>query len=313
MTDMRSANLGSVDLNLLHVLATVLEERSATRAAKRLHVTQSAVSNALRRLRELFGDQLVVRRPHGLEPTPRALALLPRLREWADDTRGLLGDPPAFDPQRSTRTFRIACSDAVATALLQPILRLMRERCPAARLRLLTLDRALPEDGLARGQVDLLVGMPPVLPEGHDAELVYRDPMESIVRTGHPAVRSRLTLDAFTRLPHVDVALFDDVNDAIDKALAKHGRVRVVQVALPHFSSVPLAVAETDCVATLSSRLARAAAARLPLRVLKPPVALEPVEVRQVWHRRFSTDDAVLFLRELVRDAARSRAHASLR
>jgi DNA-binding transcriptional LysR family regulator len=212
-----------------------------------------------------------------------------------------VGDPPSFDPQRSTRTFRIACSDAVATTLLQPILRLMRERSPAARLRLLTLDRALAEDGLARGDVDLLIGIPPVVPEGHDAELVYRDPMESIVRTRHPTVRSRLTLDAFAQLPHVDVALFGNVNDAIDKALAKHGRARVVQVALPHFSSVPLAVAETDCVATLSSRIARAAAARLPLRVLKPPVVLDPVEVRQVWHRRFSTDGGVIFLRALVR------------
>jgi DNA-binding transcriptional LysR family regulator len=169
----------------------------------------------------------------------------------------------------------------------------------------LTLDRALAEDGLARGDLDLLIGIPPVLPEGHEAELVYRDPMACIVRARHPTVRSRLTLEAFTQLPHVDIALFGNVDDAIDRALAKHGRSRSVQVALPHFSSVPLAVAETDCVATLSSRLARAAAERLPLRVLKPPVALDPIEIRQVWHRRSEIDGAVRFLREVVREAAR--------
>lgn len=305
---MPDVNLSSVDLNLLHVLATVLEERSATRAAQKLHVTQSAVSNALRRARELFDDPLVVRRPYGLEPTPRALALLPSLRVWIEDARRLLADAPSFDPKRSTRTFRIACSDAVAVTLLQPILRLLGERAPNTRLRMLTLDRLITEDGLARGDVDLLIGIPPVLPAGHEAELVYRDPMECIVRRDHPTVGARLSLDSFASLPHVDLALFEAVDDTIDRALSRHGRSRTVQVVLPHFSSVPLAVTETSCVATLSSRLARAFASRLPLRVLKPPVALEPVEIRQVWHKRSEVDAAVRFLRVVVHDAARLSA-----
>lgn len=301
-------NLSGVDLNLLHVLAIVLEERSATRAAKKLHVTQSAVSNTLRRTRELFGDPLVVRRPHGLEPTPRARALLPALREWVEGTRRLIAEAPTFDPLRSTRTFRIACVDAIATTLLQPILRILMERAPEARLRMLTLDRLIAEDGLARGEVDLLVGVPPVLREGHDAELVYRDPMECIVRLDHPTVRRRLTLDAFALLSHVELALFDVIRDDVDQALSKHGRSRTVQIALPYFSSIPLAVVETDCIATLPSRLARSFAARMPLRVLKPPVSLDPIEVRQVWHRRSDVDGAVRFLREVVRDAAKSSA-----
>jgi DNA-binding transcriptional LysR family regulator len=305
---MLDVNLGSVDLNLLHVLATVLEERSATRAAQRLHVTQSAVSNALRRARDLFGDPLVVRRPHGLEPTPRALAMLPGLRVWAEGARRLLVEPPSFDPGLSTGTFRVACSDAVAATLLQPILRLLVERAPGVRLRMLSLERVVARDGLARGDVDLLIGVPPVLAEGLEAELVYRDAMECIVRADHPKVRTRLSLDAFASLPHVDLALFDTVDDTIDRALSKHGRTRTVQLALPHFSSVPLAVAATNCVATLSSRLARAFAQRLPLRVLEPPVALEPIEIRQVWHRRSEIDGSLRFLREVVRDAARLTA-----
>lgn len=304
---MPDVNLASVDLNLLYVLATVLEERSATRAARRLHVTQSAVSSALRRARELFRDPLVERRPHGLEPTPRALALLPSLRAWVEGTRGILAGPATFDPARSVRTFRVACTDAMAATLLRPMLRLLLERAPMARLRIVTLDRLLAEDGLARGEVDLLIGIPPVLPEEHEAELVYRDPMMCIVRLDHPQVRGRLTLDTYAALPHVDVALFDSVDDTVDRALSKHGRSRVVQVAVPHFLSVPLAVAETDCIATVSSRLARAFADRLPLRILKPPVQLEAVEVRQVWHRRSAADEGVRFLREVVRDASTAR------
>lgn len=301
---MNNVNISAVDLNLLHVLSTVLEEGSATRAAKKLHVTQSAVSNALRRARHLFSDQLVVRKPYGLEPTPRALALKPALREWLDATRGLLVDSPSFDPRRSTRTFRIACSDAIAATLLRPILRLLAERAPGVRLRMLTLDRLLAEDGLAHGEVDLLVGIPPVLPDGHGAEVVYQDRMECIVRVDHPRIRRRLSLNTFASLPHVELALFDTIDDHIDRALAKHGLHRTVQVVLPHFSSVPLAVAETDCVATLSGRLARAFARRLPLRVVAPPIALDAIEVRQVWNQRFDGDGAIRFLRTVVRDAA---------
>ena len=311
MSDMSDVNLASVDLNLLHVLSVVLEERSATRAAARLHVTQSAVSNTLRRARDVFSDPLVVRRPHGLEPTPRALALIPALRDWVEGTRRLLVEVPSFDPQRSTRTFRIACSDAIAATLLQPILRLLSERAPETRLRMLTLDRLIAEDGLARGAVDLLIGIPPVLPDSHSAEFVYRDPRESIVRIGHPRVRKRLSLDVFASLPHVELALFDAPDDAVDRALSKHGRNRIVKVALPHFSSVPLAIVETDCVATVSSRLARGFAQRWPLRVLAPPVALEPIEVRQMWHRRSDAEGAVRFLREVVRDAARRTGRRS--
>jgi DNA-binding transcriptional LysR family regulator len=207
----------------------------------------------------------------------------------------------------------VACSDAVAIALLQPVLRLLKKRAPLTRLRLLTLDRLISGDGLARGEVDLLIGIPPVMPPGHEAELVYRDPLECIVRRDHPQVRSKLTLSLFASLPHVDLALFGTIDDTIDRALARHGNARDVAVALPHFSSIPLAVLETDCVATLSSRIARAFAARLPLKVLEPPIALEPIEVRQVWHRRSETDAAIGFLRALVREAASTNTTRPLR
>jgi DNA-binding transcriptional LysR family regulator len=303
---MSDVNLAAIDLNLLLVLATVLDKRSATRAAAELHVTQSAVSNALKRARELFGDPLVLRRPHGLEPTARGSALLPGLRAWLDEARRMVTDAPSFDAARSQRTFRVACADAVAIALLGPMLRLLRERAPSTRLRLVTLDRLISEDGLGRGEVDLLIGIPPVVPAAHEAELVYRDELQCVVRADHPALRSKLSLATFASLPHVELALFDSVDDRIDRALAKVGRSRAVQIALPHFSSVPLAVMETDCIATLSSRLARAFAERWPLRVRRPPLELEPIEIRQMWHRRSSADDAVRFLRALVREAAQS-------
>jgi DNA-binding transcriptional LysR family regulator len=128
--------------------------------------------------------------------------------------------------------------------------------------------------------------------------------MSCIVRRDHPRVRTRMTLARYASLPHVDLALFGVVDDTIDRALAREGRSRVVAVTVPHFSSVPLAVLETDCVATISSRLARRFAEWFPLRILAPPVRLDPLEIRQVWHRRSETDDGVTFLRRLIREAA---------
>lgn len=305
---MSDVNISSIDLNLLHVLAVVLEEGSATKAARRLHVTQSAVSNALRRLRELFGDPLVERRRNGFEPTPRARALQPLLREWSERTHRVLAEPTEFDPRRTTRVFRVACTDAVATALLRPMLRLLRRRAPLASLRLLTLDALIAEGGLARGTVDLLIGVPPVVPEDQRSSLVYRDPWACIVRRAHPRVRKSLSLAAFVELAHVELALFGPVDDTVDRALASVGQRRVVRVAVPHFSSIGLAVAESDLVATMSRRVALAAASQLPLRVLSPPIELPPIEVRQVWHERADADPAVRFLRTLVSDAARARA-----
>jgi len=283
----------------------VLEESSATRAAAKLHVTQSAVSNSLRRAREIFGDPLVVREPHGLSPTPRALRLLPALRAWLEEARRMVSNAPSFDPATSTRSFGIACSDSLAIILLKPLLRRLQRVAPHVRLRFLTLDRLISADALARGEADLLIGIPPVLPAAHEAELVYRDPMKCIVRRDHPRVRSRLGLETYASLPHVDIALFGTVDDRVDRALARHGKSRVVSVALPHFAAVPLAVLETDGVATLSERLARVFAEQFQLRVFKPPVELEPIEIRQVWHRRSADDEALLFLRSLIREIAR--------
>lgn len=313
---MNAVNLSAVDLNLLLVVATVLEERSATRAAQRLHVTQSAVSNALKRARVLFGDPLVVREARGLTPSPRAAELLPALRGWLEEARRLVANAAAFDPNTSTRRFTIACADAVAIALLEPILALLRRRAPRASLRLLTLERLLAEDALARGDADLLIGIPPVLPPGHAASLVYREPLMCIVRRDDRRVTKRLGLDLYASLPHVELALFGAVDEAVDRALARRGRAREVAVTLPHFATVPLAVLAIGGVATVGARLARAFASWMPLRVLAPPVRLAPIEIRQVWHRRSDADPAAVFLRGLVEAAGRpasprSRARTS--
>jgi DNA-binding transcriptional LysR family regulator len=162
---MPDVNLAAVDLNLLVVLDAVLAERSATKAAATLHVTQSAVSNALRRLRSMFDDALVIRTAYGFVPTPRAQALAPSLRALLADTEKLLSSADDSHSQRP-RSFMLACTDAIGVSLVPGLLRALGRQLPLARLRVVTIEHELSNQGLAGGEVDLLIGIPPYLPAG---------------------------------------------------------------------------------------------------------------------------------------------------
>ena len=300
-------NLQNVDLNLLVVLDAVLREQSATRAAARLHVTQSAVSNALRRLRGLFGEPLFVRTQQGLVPTTRAEQLAPKLRAVLRDASALLSDDAG--EQAAARVLTIACTDAVGITLLP---RVLPQLGPGVRLRLVTIEFETQRDGLASGEVDLLIGIPPDPPPGCRGELAYEDRLQCIVRAEHPSVRARLTAAQYAALPHVEWALFGEPDDRVDRALARLRLRREIALSLPHFASIPLAVAACDCVATLSRQLIASFAQPLQLRVLEPPVPLPRLEIRQYWHKRATHDRDVLQLRAAVRRAAASGAQGSV-
>jgi DNA-binding transcriptional LysR family regulator len=302
---MHDVNLASVDLNLLVVVDAILRERSATLAAARLHVTQSAVSNALKRARAVFGDPLVVRTGRGFALTPRAEAIAPRLQAILEGVHGMLDDDSGFRPETTTRRFTIACTDAVEGVVLPVLLPLLAASCPRAQLRTVTLDY-IAATGLERADVDLLIGLPPVIPPGCDAEDLFEDSMVAIVRVGHPEVGRRLHLETYARLPHAELALFGEPEDRIDRALAARHLRRHIQVTVPHIVTLPFAVAGSDRVATLSQSVARTLVGPLSLRTFEPPLELAPRVVQQVWHRRRSEDAGGKALRELVRRAARA-------
>lgn len=299
---MTDVNLANVDLNLLVVLDAVLSERSATKAAAKLHVTQSAVSNALRRLRTLFDDELVVRTAYGFIPTPRADTLAPSLRALLTETEKLLSASESHT--KRARTFTVACTDAISVSLVPGLRRELERQLPLARLRVVTIERELSHQGLATGDVDLLIGIPPALPTGCEGEGVYEEHIVCVIRRDHPTVRTKLSLDRYTSLPHIEVALFGEPDDRVDRALARVGRSRTIALTVPHFSSVPFAVATSNCVAALGARLSVAFAKPLGLRILTPPVELPRLQIQQVWHRRASHDPGVILLRKMARKVA---------
>lgn len=289
-------------MNLLHVLQAVLVEKSATRAAKRLHVTQSAVSNALARLRSALGDPLVVRNARGLSPTPRARELEPRLEAIMAALQALVSDQDAFDASRTTREFTVACAD-YCTAILGPALvELLRERAPGARLRFVPLEQLTTSEGLATN-VDLHLGMPSKVPSGCGSATLFDDSFVCLLpRHKRPPPR-RLTLRAYLAARHVRVSVLGSTADAIDLALARRRLSRNIALTVPHFSVVPMMVARTGYIATLSRRLAETQARSFDVTWCEPPLSLGKRSTRMVWHRRTDADPGARFLRDLVGDA----------
>lgn len=310
---MNEPALDAIDLNLLLVLHAVLEHRSATDAARSLHVTQSAVSNALARLRGILGDPLFVRHGRGLAPTPRALALQPVLAGVVRGAREVLASGVTFDPSTTTREFSIACGDYYGVVLVPPLLERLREVAPNARLRIVTLDRLVQTNGLA-SDVDVHVGLPPSVPEGCFAEPLYEERFACLVRRGGPSSRRRrMSLAAYAAASHVRFQVLDGSRDPSDALLATHGITRNVVLTVPHFTSVPFVVAELGLVATMSRRLCEVYAGLLPLEVLAPPIEVDVRWSQLVWHRRTDADQGASFLRALVREVAARRSPPTLR
>lgn len=247
-----AVNLSSIDLNLFLVLHAVLEERSATRAAARLNVTQSAVSNALARLRRLLDDPLVVRHGRGIVPTPRAEESAPLLRE-ASDRLALAIDRRGFIATETTRTFTIALSDNYQACEVPRIARAFAARMPRATLRVVSTDYLAASDGLASGDIDVTFSPEQAVQPGMRSAALFEEQGALIVRRDHPRVRTRMTPESFNELPHSDVHVVLGQPGTGHRVAQQgweraHFRRRVV-LTVPYFMIAAMAAAETDCVA----------------------------------------------------------------
>jgi DNA-binding transcriptional LysR family regulator len=305
-------NPSAVDLNLLWVLHAVLAERSATRAARRLHVTQSAVSNALARLRALFGDPLVVRSGRGLAPTPRAQALAPSIAAALGQIQSLLEDGEPFDARQSTRQFTLACSDAEQAVVLPALAALFARRLPRARLRAVSIDYLLAAGGLAAGEVDVSLGpgeRAAPAPGFHRAEL-YREEAVVVARRDHPEIGKngrRMTPALFNSLRHVEVLVAMGRGGALHAAAndlyARQGMKRQVAVSVAHFSAAALTVARTDLIAAMPRRLAETFARTSPLKVWPLPGQPFRFVMNLHWHDRTHLDEGARAFRQAIVDA----------
>lgn len=295
-----NVSIKNLNLNLLLVLDELNREQNVTRAAERLGLTQSAVSNALAQLRQALADPLFVRARRGMVPTARALALAGPVRQALAIVEGALEGTGVFDPAQSSRSFVIAASDYTEYVVLPPLLRRLEREAPGVRLELRAWGHHEVPATLETGELDLMLGYYDALPAGHHEQPLFEEEYVCIVRKRHPSVRRRLTLKRYLALSHVLVTQRPGSVGSVDVALGRLGLTRTVGARVSHFLMVPHLVAQTDMVAALSRRIAEPAARSLGLVMHTPPLALPKSTVGQVWHERTESDTAHRWLRQVV-------------
>ncbi|SBW03147.1 LysR family transcriptional regulator [uncultured Alphaproteobacteria bacterium] len=285
-----------LDLNLLAALDVLLAERNVTRAARRLGLSQPALSAQLARLRERFGDPLLVPAHRGMVATQRALEIQEPLRAALDALRRVAAEAAGFDPAAARLAFSVAASDYVQSALLAPLAFAFAREAPGIDLAFRSIDAAHLAGQMERGEVDVAMMTPETAPERLRMRRLFDETYVAIVRRDHPRVGDVLDLDGYCALDHVVVSPRGGgfVGPA-DAALAAHGRARRVALSVPGFLIVPEIVARSDLVALVPSRIARDHAARV--RIFPPPIPVPGFAMAMVWHDRTADHPAQQWLR----------------
>ncbi len=291
-------DLQRLDLNLLVTLDALLAEHNVTRAAQRLHLSQPAVSVQLGRLRQFFGDPLLLAGPRGMRPPARADALREPLRQALEALGQAVAPALPFDPAQSTRTWRVAAADYGESTVVLPALAGLRRAAPGTRLAVLEGVPSRMARQAEQGEIDLGIHTSEGAPPGLRRRVLFAERYVLVGRAGHPRLKRRPTLAQFCQLEHVMVSQdgggFHGVTDA---ALAQAGLQRRVVLSVPHFLFVRRVLESTDLVAMLPSRLVGEGGS---LRVVEAPVDVPGYEMAMLWHERVHRDPAHQWLREHI-------------
>ena len=308
-------NFRTLDLNLLRVFDEVMAERSLTRAARNLNLTQPAVSNALRRLRDALDDELVQRSGQGMAPTPRAQAIWPAVREALEQLqRSLI--PNAFVPAQALTTFVLSMADATAADLMPGLIEIQETEAPGVTLRVTPLTTRDPRRLLDEDRCDLAVGYFPSvladitarsqseepLPFAH--QRIYDGEYVCVMRKDHPLAQQPLTLEAFCQARHMLVSFSGRAYGFVDEALASLGRRRHVVLTVNQFFTAGRVVANSNLLTVLPRHFISVTGIADQLALRKLPFEMSPVHVDMVWHRRSHLRGSHQWLRDAVLRAA---------
>lgn len=308
-------NFRHLDLNLLRVFDVVMVERNLTRAAERLSVTQPAISNALRRLQDTIGEDLLMRATGGVSPTPRAEALWPEVRAALGNLREAF-EPTEFDPARDAATFGIAMADATAAMLLPELVGRIERDAAKTDIRVVPLATHDPRALLDHGEADLAIGYFPeaiaaIEVEDTSATFGFANMLESdyvcVMRTGHPLAAAGLTLDAYCAAHHLVASVAGRPHGLVDRALAAIGRERRVVLTVNQYFTAGRVVAQSDLLAAMPRAFLEATGCGNHLVTRALPVELPPLRIAMLWHLRHEHSPAHRWLRaQFARGSARS-------
>ena len=312
---MNEPNFRTLDLNLLRVFDEVMAERNLTRAAHNLAMTQPAVSNALKRLRESLGDVLVKRSGYGVEATPVALALWPTVRDALAQLRESLS-PSGFEPATASNAFVLAMADATAAKLVPGLVDVLEKEAPGVNLRIVPLTTRDPRDLLDSGSADLAIGhFPGVIAELNAIHLQEHNPRflhqrlydgeyVVVMRRDHPLAGKPLTLDAYCAARHLLVSFSGRPFGFVDEALSALSRQRRIVITVNQFFTAGRVVATTDLLTVLPRHFVEVTGIEPELAMQELPLPVPAVHVDSLWHRQSAHSSPHQWLRAAVERAA---------
>ena len=297
------------DLKLLRLFDLLYLSRSVTRAAEELNLSQPTVSIWLAKLRVQFNDPLFVRTAEGMQPTPRATALVGGVRTTLESVRLLVATAPAFDPSTAVRSFRICMTDASHITLLPRILSRVRALAPGVRVDAARIDADMPL-ALQMGDADMAIGLIPELEAGFYQQKLFTQDWVCLANSAHPRLDKVLTLKAYKDEAHILIAA--GTGAMLQRDALKRQRIeRKVLLELPGFLGLPAILAATDLIVTLPRQIGETLALAGNLKVLECPVAIPTFTVKQHWHARYHHDPANQWLRGLCADLYLKKAGAA--
>jgi DNA-binding transcriptional LysR family regulator len=296
-------NINALDLNLLRVLDTLLIERNVTRSAELLRRSQPAVSNALRRLRTLLGDELLVRGPKGLVLTPRAEAIRDPLRDVIAQIERCLGDEQQFDPVLAVGTFRISAPDRLSLAIIAPLFDRLRQFAPKMALHVATADRQQAMDLLDDNQTDLALAWYDEKPRHLSTERLHEENLFCVFRAGHPLAKSKRRFDiaAVLSFPHLVVSASGGRTAIFDELLARRKLERFPLVSVSNFTAVPHLLARSDMVGVFTKLASEVFEMSFGLVKRPVPLNIGKITTNMIWHIRHDNDPKHVWLRRQIK------------
>jgi len=289
-----------LDLNLLVALDVLLEEQNITRAAERLHMTQSATSGVLARLRSYFEDDLLIQIGRKMQPTAYALELAIPVREVLLDIKSSITTKPTFDPAVSKKHFRMITSDYLISILLVKVIQHIHQLAPN-----ITFEMLSPGDNsgdlLIRGEVDMMIVPERYIVEGHPSQMLFEEELVCVVWEKNPHTETSLTLEQYMNMGHISVGFGRNRQLSIeDWLMNQYGFERRLEVISNDFNTLPQLIVGTQRIATMHRRLAELYSEHLPLRLLPSPVKLPIMREYMLWHRSMDSDPIHRWLREQI-------------
>ena len=300
-------NLKNVDRTLLRCFDALITERSVSRAAERVGISQPTMSNALARLRKLFGDPLLIRTRGEMVPTVRALELLKPVRRTLADIEEMLAEQRKFDPITSQVTITLTALEHVEYTLLPGLTQRLQREAPLVNVEMRSINPEKALDWLERGELDYRLGWVRSPPPSLRFQALFRDKFVCIVRADHPGVGDKLTLNQYMFLAHVCVrsSSRSEYWRTLNEAFLECSRRPRIAFMVQDFMVVPRMVATTDLIATVPERFARSVADQHSLRIFKPPLDLSDICISAYWHERTHTLPVHRWFRKMLADASR--------